>query len=51
MTRHENPGHFSFMHPGAQRKHVIKPINRLADGCPARVEERLFPYAIQNGHR
>ncbi len=25
-----------FMHTGTQRKYVIKPINRFADGCPAR---------------
>ncbi len=24
------------MQTGTQRKYVIKPINRLADGCPAR---------------
>ncbi len=31
-----------FMHTGTQRKHVIKPINRFADGCPAqRVVEKV----------
>ncbi len=25
-----------FMHTGTQRKNVIKPINRFADGCPVR---------------
>ena len=29
-----------FMHTGTQRKNVIKPINRFADGCPARVGKR-----------
>ena len=32
------------MHTGTQRKYVIKPINRLADGCPARrVVEKGIP--------
>ena len=33
-----------FMHTGTQRKHVIKPINRFADGCPTqRVVEKVVP--------
>ena len=33
-----------FMHTGTQRKYVIKPINRFADGCPARrVVEKVVP--------
>ncbi len=35
------------MHTGTQRKNVIKPINRFADGCPAREQgRRSFPYSI-----
>lgn len=40
---HKGPGAF-FMHTGTQRKYVIKPINRFADGCPAREqgEDKIF---------
>ena len=32
------------MHTGTQRKYVIKPINRLADGRPAqRVVKKVIP--------
>ena len=37
------------MYTGTQRKYVIKPINWLADRCPAqRVVEKVILYSIKS---